>query len=62
MPIIKSSSKGNDITVVVFNKEEIEALVTVLSNSTIDKTAKVLMALSSLEDLYFALDIPYDIN
>ena len=58
MPIIKSSDSGESITVVVFTKREIDALATVLANSSIDLTPDNTRALEILQDLYFALNVP----
>jgi hypothetical protein len=58
MPIIKSSESGEQITVVIFTRQEIKALVTLLESVDKDNSS-VLVAMSDLEDLYYALNIPF---
>lgn len=58
MPIIKSSTSGEAITVIVFDAREIEALVTLLSSASITLSVENKRALSILEDMFFAFNIP----
>ena len=59
MPIIKSSANGADITVIVFDKREIDALVILLSNASFANTPYTNVAAETIEDLFYALQIPY---
>jgi hypothetical protein len=59
MPIIKSSSDGTDITVIVFTKREIDSLVTLLRNATYDKNVKTTSAAEVLEEFFFAFGLDY---
>ena len=59
MPIIKSSSDGNDIAVMVLTKEEMDAFVTMMWNAKFKKTAEVKVAIEKLEEMFYALGIPY---
>ena len=59
MPVIKSSSNGVDITVIVFDKREIDALVELLTNANFQATAQNRAYAEILEDMFYALNIPY---
>lgn len=59
MPIVKASSDGNDITVMVFTQEEIDAFVTMMWNAKFKKSADVKAAIEKLEEMFYALGIPY---
>lgn len=59
MPIIKSSSNDIDITVIIFDRYEIDALVTMLWNAKFRKTDDVKAAIEKLEEMFYALGIPY---
>jgi hypothetical protein len=62
MPIIKSSDSGDHITVMVFNKREIEAFVTLLKNANLEYTPENNRAAEILEDMFFAFDVPSPIQ
>lgn len=59
MPIIKSSSSGDDITVLIFSKEEMEAFVNMLWNAKFGKSKSVRESVEKLEEMFYALGIPY---
>jgi hypothetical protein len=60
MPIIKSSNSGEEITVVIFNETELQALIHLLSSVTFVKDFETKRALDNLEDLMFALGVTPD--
>lgn len=59
MPIIKSSSDGNDIAVMVLTKDELDAFVTMMWNAKFKKNAEVKAAIEKLDEMFYALGIPY---
>lgn len=59
MPVIKSSSNGVDITVIIFDKTEIDALVTLMKHATFEATLESRYAAERIDELFFALGIPY---
>jgi hypothetical protein len=59
MPIIKSSSNGDDITVVVFTKEEADAFVNIMWNASFKKSKDVKASIEMLEEMFYAFGIPY---
>lgn len=59
MPIIKSSSNGVDITVIIFDQAEIDALVTIMKHAKFEATQESRYAAERIEELFFALGIPY---
>lgn len=59
MPIIKSSSSGEDITVLIFSTEEMEAFVNMLWNAKFKKSKEVRESIEKLEEMFYALGLPY---
>lgn len=57
MPIIKSSSAGDDITVVVFTDSEINALVQLLENVSYPNNKGLSELVSELDELFYGLNI-----
>jgi len=59
MPVVKSSVNGDDVTVIIFSREEIDALVLLLENSNLQRTEENKTAIRTLDEFYFALGLKY---
>lgn len=59
MPVIKSSANGESITVIIFDKTEIDALVTLLHHAKFDASREARHAAEHIDEFFFALGIPY---
>lgn len=62
MPIIKSSERGEHITTVIFNSEEVAALVLLLEAGQYNiEDANVANALDILDELVYGLGVRLDV-
>jgi hypothetical protein len=62
MPIIKSSERGEHITTVIFNSEEVAALVLLLEAGQYNiEDANVSNALDILDELVYGLGVRLDV-
>ena len=59
MPIVKSSVGGEDITTIIFNESEIEALIHVLSVAELPLDDTTSEATILLHELQYALDFSF---
>lgn len=61
MPIIKASSKGELLTTVIFNEQEIKSLVHLLASGSFNADDETYDAVESLQDMLyaFAIDVNY---
>jgi hypothetical protein len=57
MPIMKSSANGEPITVVVFNSEEMDALVSILRAHRFGKDNATRKQLQVLEEFFYGIDV-----
>jgi len=60
MPIIKSSTKGELLTTVIFTEKEIKSLIHMLSSGAFNADDETYDAVESLQDMLYAFTI--DIN
>jgi hypothetical protein len=62
MPIIKSSERGEHITTVIFNSEEVAALVLLLEAGQYNiEDANISNALDILDELVYGLGVRLDV-
>jgi hypothetical protein len=62
MPIIKSSERGEHITTVIFNSEEVAALVLLLEAGQYNiEDANITNALDILDELVYGLGVRLDV-
>lgn len=59
MPIIKSSANGLEITVIIFDKREIEALVELMKNATFVENTRTKVSAEILEEFFYAFGLSY---